>query len=214
MKRCLILTGGKLSLAFAGSFLKKSKYEKVIAVDGGLEAAKELGIIPDVIVGDFDTVRPEILSYYRKMEHIIWEVHQPEKDDTDLAIKRALAMNCSHITLLGATGGRLDHMIGNIHLLFPCLQKGTYAEIVDPQNRLYLIDGEHTFRKDAVWGKYISFLPLTQEVKGITLKGFKYPLADRDIFIGTSLCISNELVEEEGRIMLSDGVLITVESHD
>ena len=58
MKRCLILTGGKLSLAFAGSFLKKSKYEKVIAVDGGLEAAKELGIIPDVIVGDFDTVRP------------------------------------------------------------------------------------------------------------------------------------------------------------
>ena len=216
MKRCLILTGGKLSLAFAGSFLKKSKYEKVIAVDGGLEAAKELGIIPDVIVGDFDTVRSEILSYYRKMEHIIWEVHQPEKDDTDteLAIKRALAMNCSHITLLGATGGRLDHMIGNIHLLFPCPQKGTYAEIVDPQNRLYLIDEEHIFRKDAVWGKYISFLPLTQEVKGITLKGFKYPLTDRDIFIGTSLCISNELVEEEGRITLSDGVLITVESHD
>ena len=169
-----------------------------------------------MIVVDFDTVRSEILSYYRKMEHIIWEVHQPEKDDTDteLAIKRALAMNCSHITLLGATGGRLDHMIGNIHLLFPCLQKGTYAEIVDPQNRLYLIDEEHIFRKDAVWGKYISFLPLTQEVKGITLKGFKYPLTDRDIFIGTSLCISNELVEEEGRITLSDGVLITVESHD
>ena len=99
-------------------------------------------------------------------------------------------------------------------MLFPCLQKGTYAEIVDPQNRLYLIDEEHIFRKDAVWGKYISFLPLTQEVKGITLKGFKYPLTDRDIFIGTSLCISNELVEEEGRITLSDGVLITVESHD
>ena len=177
MKRCLILTGGKLSLAFAGSFLKEHKFEKVVAVDGGLEAAKELDIIPDVIVGDFDTVHPEILAYYRKMEHIVWEVHQPEKDDTDteLAIKRALAMNCSHITLLGATGGRLDHMVGNIHLLFPCLQKGTYAEIVDSQNRLYLIDGEHTFRKGETWGKYISFLPLTEEVKGITLRGFKYP---------------------------------------
>lgn len=56
MKRCLILTGGKLSLAFAGSFLKEHKFEKVVAVDGGLEAAKELDIIPDVIVGDFDTV--------------------------------------------------------------------------------------------------------------------------------------------------------------
>ena len=92
MERCLILTGGKLSLAFAGSFLKEHKFEKVVAVDGGLEAAKELDIIPDVIVGDFDTVHPEILAYYRKMEHIVWEVHQPEKDDTDteLAIKRAL----------------------------------------------------------------------------------------------------------------------------
>ena len=190
MKRCLILTGGKLSLAFAGSFLKEHKFEKVVAVDGGLEAAKELDIIPDVIVGDFDTVHPEILAYYRKMEHIVWEVHQPEKDDTDteLAI--------------------------NIHLLFPCLQKGTYAEIVDSQNRLYLIDGEHTFRKGETWGKYISFLPLTEEVKGITLRGFKYPLTDRDISIGTSLCISNELVEEEGTITFSDGVLITVESHD
>lgn len=121
---------------FRRFFFKEHKFEKVVAVDGGLEAAKELDIIPDVIVGDFDTVHPEILAYYRKMEHIVWEVHQPEKDDTDteLAIKRALAMNCSHITLLGATGGRLDHMVGNIHLLFPCLQKGTYAEIVDSQN--------------------------------------------------------------------------------
>ena len=50
MKRCLILTGGKLSLAFAGSFLKEHKFEKVVAVDGGLEAAKELDIIPDVIL--------------------------------------------------------------------------------------------------------------------------------------------------------------------
>ena len=102
----------------------------------------------------------------------------------------------------------------NAKVLFPCLQKGTYAEIVDSQNRLYLIDGEHTFRKGETWGKYISFLPLTEEVKGITLRGFKYPLTDRDISIGTSLCISNELVEEEGTITFSDGVLITVESHD
>ena len=107
-----------------------------------------------------------------------------------------------------------DHIRDDIHLLFPCLQKGTYAEIVDSQNRLYLIDGEHTFRKGETWGKYISFLPLTEEVKGITLRGFKYPLTDRDISIGTSLRISNELVEEEGTITFSDGVLITVESHD
>lgn len=216
MKRCLILTGGRLDPAFAGSFLQKEKFNRVIAVDGGLKAAKELGLVPDVIVGDFDSVDPSVLAFYRKTEHIVWEVHQPEKDDTDteLALKRAMAMGVGEIVILGATGGRLDHMIGNIQLLYPCLQTGIRASIVDPQNRLYLIDGETLFRRDAVWGKYISFLPLTQEVRGITLKGFKYPLTNKDIRIGTSLCISNELIEEEGKITVSDGVLIAVESHD
>lgn len=216
MKRCLILTGGRLDPAFAGSFLQKEKFNRVIAVDGGLKAAKELGLVPDVIVGDFDSVDPSVLAFYRKTEHIVWEVHQPEKDDTDteLALKRAMAMGVGEIVILGATGGRLDHMIGNIQLLYPCLQTGIRASIVDPQNRLYLIDGETLFRRDAVWGKYISFLPLTQEVRGINLKGFKYPLTNKDIRIGTSLCISNELIEEEGRITVSDGVLIAVESHD
>ena len=70
MKRCLILTGGKLSLAFAGSFLKEHKFEKVVAVDGGLEAAKELDIIPDVIVGDFDTVHPSYGKYISRKRMI------------------------------------------------------------------------------------------------------------------------------------------------
>lgn len=216
MKRCLILTGGRLDPAFAGSFLQTEEFNRVIAVDGGLKGAKELGLVPDVIVGDFDSVDPAVLAFYRKMEHIVWEVHQPEKDDTDteLALKRAMAMGAGEIVILGATGRRLDHMIGNIQLLYPCLQKGIRASIIDPQNRLYLIDGETVFRRHEVWGTYISFLPLTQEVTGITLKGFKYPLENKDICIGTSLCISNELIEEEGRITFSEGVLMAVESHD
>ena len=206
MKRAVIFSGGAFEKP---DWVALPKDAMILCADSGLRHARALGISPDWVLGDFDSSseQPEGESVLR---------YPPEKDDTDteLAIKQALAMNCSHITLLGATGGRLDHMIGNIHLLFPCLQKGTYAEIVDSQNRLYLIDGEHTFRKGETWGKYISFLPLTEEVKGITLRGFKYPLTDRDISIGTSLCISNELVEEEGTITFSDGVLITVESHD
>ena len=108
----------------------------------------------------------------------------------------------------------MDHMLGNIHLLFPCLQKGIEAYILDSQNRIYLIDGYHTFRSSGLWGRYVSFLPLTEHVDGITLTGFKYPLSDKDIEIGTSLCISNELTGEEGTISFTDGVLIVVESHD
>lgn len=216
MKRCLIITGGKLDLSFAGSFLGQERFDKIIAVDAGLEAVNALGLEPDMIVGDFDTVRPEILEYYRTMEHIVWDTHQPEKDETDteLALMKAQATGCTQVVVLGATGGRLDHMLGNIHLLFPCLQKGIEAYILDGQNRVYLIDREHVFRRRDLWGKYISFLPLTEQVNGITLTGFKYPLCHKDIEIGTSLCVSNELAREEGTITFTDGVLIVVESHD
>lgn len=216
MKRCLILTGGRLNLTFAGDFLKKEQFDRIIAVDAGLEAVMKLGLEPDVIVGDFDTAAPEVLEFYRKKEHIVWDVHQPEKDDTDteLAIRRAMALGAAETVILGATGGRIDHMLGNIHLLYPCLQTGMQAVILDAQNKVYLIDGEHHFKKKELWGKYVSFLPLTEVVRGITLKGFKYPLTERDVEIGTSLCISNELLEEEASITFHEGVLIVVESHD
>ena len=216
MKRCLIITGGPIDLGFARSYLSGEGFDRVIAVDRGLNAAWTLGIVPDVIVGDFDSADPAALADFRRREHIVWEVHQPEKDDTDteLAIKRAAAMGAGYIVLLGATGGRLDHLLGNIHLLYPCLQRGVEACILDPGNKLYLIDGERRFKRREVWGTYISFLPLTEEVKGITLRGFKYPLTDKDIAIGTSLCISNELAADEAVITLQDGVLIVVESRD
>ncbi len=164
MKRCLIITGGKLDLSFAGSFLGQETFDKIIAVDAGLEAVKALGLEPDMIVGDFDTVKPEVLAYYRRMEHIVWDTHQPEKDETDteLALLKAQATGCTEVVVLGATGGRMDHMLGNIHLLFPCLQKGMEAYILDSQNRIYLIDKERTFNRREIWGKYISFLPLTE----------------------------------------------------
>ena len=216
MKRCLIITGGPIDLGFARSYLSGEGFDRVIAVDRGLNAAWALGIVPDVIVGDFDSADPAALADFRRREHIVWEVHQPEKDDTDteLAIKRAAAMGAGYIVLLGATGGRLDHLLGNIHLLYPCLQRGVEACILDPGNKLYLIDGERRFKRREVWGTYISFLPLTEEVKGITLRGFLYPLTDKDIAIGTSLCISNELAADEAVITLQDGVLIVVESRD
>ena len=174
MRRSLIITGGTIDLDFAGSFLEHERFDKVIAVDAGLERAAALGLTPDMIVGDFDTVKPEVLEKFRQMEHIVWDVHQPEKDETDteLALRKAQAIGSDEIAVLGATGGRIDHMLGNIHLLFPCLQKGIHAWLIDPQNRIYLIDGEHEFQRSALWGKYISFLPLTEQVNGITETGF------------------------------------------
>lgn len=218
MKTCLVMTGGKLDLAFARSFLEKNPVDKVIAVDGGLEAAEALGLMPDYIVGDFDTVHRDVLERFRAFPFIVWEQHKPEKNETDteLARSRALTLGCGRIIFFGATGGRLDHMLGNIHALYACMQSGIEAWIVDRQNRIYLLDEGKRFYRDAVFGTYISFLPYTEEVKGITLKGFKYPLDNKTIRRGeeVGLCISNELAERQAELTFEDGILICVESAD
>lgn len=218
MKTCLIVTGGKLDLAFAQSFLKTNKIDKIIAVDGGLAFAEALGLVPDYIVGDFDTVHNDVIERFRTIPYIVWEKHKPEKNETDteLARSRAMTLGCGRIIFLGATGGRLDHMLGNIHALYSCMQSGMEAWIVDAQNRIYLLDEGKIFKRKDTFGTYISFLPYTEEVHGITLKGFKYPLDKKTIRRGeeVGLCISNELHEDTAELTFQDGILICVESKD
>lgn len=218
MKRGLIITGGKLDMAFARSFLKQYSFDKLIAVDAGLASADALGLVPDYIVGDFDTADSQLIAKYKKLPFIVWEVHRPEKNETDteLARSRALAIGCEEIAFLGATGGRVDHLLGNIHALYACMQKGVEAYLVDGQNKIYLLDEGKNFYQGAAWGNYISFLPYTEAVTGITLQGFKYPLKQREIRRGeeVGLCISNELAEAKAVLTFDTGVLVCVESHD
>ncbi len=227
MKTGLILTGGRIELSFAGDFLRNLKQLAdteeegpgcVIAVDGGLETAERLGLWPDAVAGDLDTVRADVLRRFRGREGIVWNVREPEKDETDtqLAVRTAMELGCGRLILLGATGGRLDHELSNIHLLKSCLDAGVRAEIYDACNRLYLLDGHKTWKKGQEYGRYVSFLPFTERVKGITLKGFKYPLDRKDIAIGeeAGLCVSNEIVCDEAEISFDGGILICVESKD
>lgn len=218
MKKGLIITGGKLDLDFARSFLKQYSFDKLIAVDAGLASADALGLVPDYVVGDFDTADPQLIARYKELPFIVWEVHWPEKNETDteLARSRALAIGCEEIAFLGATGGRAYHLLGNIHTLYLCMQKGVDAYLVDAQNKIYLLDEGKVFCREAVWGNYISFLPYTEAVTGITLQGFKYPLDKREIRQGeeVGLCISNELTEAKAVLTFDTGVLVCVESHD
>ena len=122
--------------------------------------------------------------------------------------------------VLGATGGRLDHELSNIHLMRAAKDAGLFMEIYDAKNRIFLLtpdDEEHSvFRKTDLYGKYVSFLPLTEKVLGITLDGFKYPLHNKDISIleNPSLCVSNEVPGESAKISFREGILICVESGD
>ena len=190
--------------------------QNIIAGDKGLEALYQLKIIPNHVVGDFDSVSPEILEFYKKQSQIIFHTFNAEKDntDTDIALKLAIQLKSSKITILGALGKRMDHAIANIHILKDALEANIPCQIIDEHNRIYLINKEMTLEKDKVYGKYISLIPLTSEVKDLTLTGFKYPLNNYDLPIGTSLGVSNEIVENIAQIKMKKGILIVIESKD
>lgn len=212
-KTACIITGGTRSEQFILNYIQKHQNQTLVVVDGALETTHRLGLLPDAIVGDFDTVDQSLLAYYDN--RIIFR-HPPEKDqtDTELAIETAQSMGCTRFVFLGATGSRLDHSLANVFLLQSLLERGIEAEILNETNRLYLKKEDFSIKKQEQYGEFVSLLALTETVQGVTLRGFKYPLTYHTVYRGSTLCISNEITEETARVELTDGTLIVVEARD
>jgi thiamine pyrophosphokinase len=174
--RILILTGGDLDISFARSYIKKWKPDQVIAADAGLLHARELGITPDVILGDFDSCSRSVMDEFSTREKILVPC---EKDDTDtgLAVEKAVELGASDVLILGATGTRLDHVLGNIGQVVYGRRCGVNVILADPCNRITMVESGQIVRKSETFGKYISLIPV-YEAQGVTLEGFKYPLQD------------------------------------
>lgn len=221
-KRAMIVTGGYCDKGLVTQLLEQNHVDLIIAVDGGLRIIDELGLKADYIVGDFDTIEPTIIRKYRDLTNeqeintpVIQEF-QPEKDDTDteIAIQLCIQLSCCNVILVGATGTRLDHTFANIHLLKQLLDAGINASIYDNNNKIYLKNQSFIIHKSETYGTYFSMLPLTECVKNVTLTGFKYGLQNHNVEFGSSLCISNEVVEDTAQVEFSKGILILFETKD
>lgn len=174
----LIISGGDINLEFLKDYLKEHKNQIIIAVDKGLEALYNLNIIPNHVVGDLDSVSNDILDHYKGNYNITFHQYVPEKDytDTDIALNLALSLKASSITIIGALGKRMDHALANIHILKYALEANIPCQILDGNNKIYLIDSFLKLEKSKLYGEYISLIPLTSLVSGLTLTGFKYPV--------------------------------------
>ena len=214
-KKILIITGGRIEDSFLVDLVKKGQYSKIIAADHGLMAADRLGLTLDYIVGDFDSVSEVVLKKYHEISTPI-QTFPTEKDktDTQIAIELALMHNATAIDIVGATGSRLDHVLANIHLLLLPMQLNIKACILDTNNRIYLQNQSFTIHKERQYGDYVSLLPFTEKVSGLTLNGFKYPLNQITYNAGSSLGISNEIKDEAAKVEISEGILIVIESRD
>lgn len=212
----LIITGGVQQPEFLQECCEKEPFDYVIAVDGALELIDRLAIPIHCLVGDFDTVSLDILKKYKRKENLYVEQHIPEKDETDteLALRIAMEKNAADITIVGATGGRLDHFLGNLHILLQPLKRNIPCLLLDPWNRIRLVQECCVFSEENAFGTYISFLPFTDEVQNVSLTGFKYPLDHACLKKGNTLGVSNERIASRAEVRLGKGILICVESRD
>ncbi len=220
--RTLIIGGGEVDIPFCREFLEKNTIDTIVCADSGLDAASELGLSVDYAMGDFDSASEEVLDQYEKKQEEAEEGrifrYPAEKDATDMHIVLDWVVDRlpSEIIILGATGKRMDHFLANVNILMKPLSYGIPAYIVDPYNRIYLLDHSHIFRRESMYGKYVSFIPFTEEVSAVYLRGFKYELEGENLTLGGSIGVSNELADGEDAALLEigNGVLVTVESRD
>lgn len=210
----ILICGGTLSAAFLRKTAEACKDAVIYAVDGGLAVADAAGIMPDYLVGDFDTAKADLVSRYES--NCVTLRHPPEKDatDTELAIDEAIKHGADELILLGATGSRMDHTLANIHMLYKILQQGKTGCVLNENNRITL--HRHSFfkRREDMFGNYVSFVPFFGEVTEVTLSGVKYPLRNWRLTAGNSLGISNEVKEDIIEVSFSTGYLLMIEARD
>lgn len=221
--RTLILGGGMVDYAFVKEYIQGQEFDTIACADSGLDAAKKLGLGIDFLLGDFDSVQKDMLAQFMEENALHgggtkFTKYPPEKDYTDmhLILEWAVGQKPSEIIILGATGGRLDHLVANINILMLPLAYNIPAYIVDRNNKLCLTGSRHVIKKEYSRWKYISVYPLTDKVTGVSLSGVKYPLENAVLEKGGSTTVSNEFAvnASEAVVSLDTGILMVIQSGD
>lgn len=213
----VLICGGEINDEFSLVCLKQIKPDCIIGVDKGLEFCYRNHVIPDWILGDFDSISKEVIDWYREQQEIPIRQYKPEKDATDarLGMELALKLGSDKIFLLGATGGRLDHYMGNLQSLLITARKEKEGWILDEQNAITVRRaGKICIHKEEQFGKYVSFFSMGDEVTGLSLTGFQYPLDGYTLKNSDGIAVSNQLLDDCGIIEFETGYLMMVLSKD
>lgn len=215
-RRAVIISGGILYEELIEKTIGECEDPCIIGVDKGVEFLYHHNIRPSYIVGDFDSLSHEIVDYYKNETHVSVREYNPVKDasDTEIAVRLAITLGCHEMVILGATGSRIDHLWANIQTLTIPFKAGVEAVILDPQNKIRLIGGETHLRKEEAFGDYFSVFPLGEPVFGFSIRGAKYPLTEHTLTPYDSLCVSNQIEEDEVVIDFVSGIVILMETRD
>ena len=186
-----------------------STHVRLICADGGARIALALGLTPEVVVGDLDSL-DETAQARLKAMGCRFVVYPAAKDWTDLelALKLAIQESATEIVILGALGGRLDQELANILLLLLPEVEGVPTRIVDERQEMFVARDQAEIAGQS--GDVVSLIPLGGDAEGIVTEGLLYPLNDEPLLSGPARGVSNVMAGPKARVTLRSGALLIV----
>lgn len=205
MSRAVIFTGGEF--ADTKKFnINFSTLDYNICADSGVDQAKYFNIMPDLIIGDMDSI--DNLDDYKKCE-IITAPTQKDETDTLLAVMEALKRGHKEILVIGGLGGRLDHTFANFSVLKYITLNNAKGTIVG-KNELITMVSNDSIVINKIDDTYISVFPFSGVAKGVSLTGVKYPLLNAQLIDSFAIGVSNEFINKTVTISVNKGILLII----
>ena len=205
MKRGIIFAGGELSLPanFEDIFNESTC---IVCADSGFDSAARLGVMPDVIIGDMDSVERNLPDGVKQIKL------NCEKDDTDTeaCINYLIKQGCKEIVLLCALGGRKDHELANIMLTVYAAKQGVKLTLKSGDTEVFAITDFAQISGEI--GDWLSLIPVLDDAEGVTLSGLKYPLENACLKAGKTVGISNEFICKKATVSVEKGIIIAIKT--
>ena len=208
MPRALIFANGDFSRPELARSIPRPD-DVIIAADGGARHALVLGMLPSLIIGDFDSLTEPEVKHFASLD-VQFQRFPQAKDETDLelALLHAIHAGYNPILIMGAFGGRLDQTLGNIALLSNPEVIQADVRIDDGATEVFMVTGESEIQGQP--GDTVSFVPWGSRVEGVSTTGLLYPLKNETLFPHRTRSISNEMLAQTAVVSIKTGLLLCV----
>lgn len=181
-----------------------------IAADGGADFLLNQDIIPQVLIGDFDSISDNSLGELNNKTKILQFPKEKDKTDSELALDYCIDEHYDSVTMVNAVNGRLEHSLANIFLIENFVKKGLSLYFINKDSEIFVIQGSGEIELSSRKDSEISLIPLTEQVKVESITGFKYPLQNETLFRAHARGISNVAESEKLSVKTLTGILLIV----
>ncbi|MCD6329656.1 MAG: thiamine diphosphokinase [Candidatus Cloacimonetes bacterium] len=182
----------------------------IIAADGGANFLLKRNIIPDVLIGDFDSISESSLAELKTKSDVMQFSKEKDKTDSELALDYCADQHYDTVTMINAVNGRLEHSLANIFMIEKFVQKGLSIYFINKHNEIFVLRGPQEMEMNSKRGAEISLIPLTEQVEIEFINGFKYPLQNEMLFRKQSRGVSNIAETEKLSVKILSGILLII----